>query len=167
MKLSLGDGAKYSSPPIFIDSRSDAAQLLDSAPDGVEPGVVANIMPEYILDVVEGRMHAQHAFGKRAKPACQGAFASCFAPGGRPGPVKSADELDREDLPKPTEDIEQIKSDLRKWGYAFVKDALSPEQVRILKNAVEEQAAGERAAGVAHMDGAHVKDGDEPNQRVW
>ncbi|POS75828.1 phytanoyl-CoA dioxygenase, partial [Diaporthe helianthi] len=164
VKLSLGDGSRFSSPPIFIDSRAGDAKVLDSAPDGEEPGVTANIMPEHVLDVIEGRMHAQHAFGKRAKPPCQGFFPSCFAPGGRPGLVTDADQLGHEGLPEPTENLAQIKCDLRDWGYAFVKNALSPDQVRILRTAVEEQAAGERAAGVAHMDSAHS---DQPNQRVW
>lgn len=124
-------------------------------------------MPEYILDVIEGRMHAVHAFGKRAKPPCRGSFPMCFAPGGRPQAAVNADKLYPQDLPKPTEDIEQIKRDLQKWGYAMVKNALSADQVEILKAAVEEQAAGERLAGVAHMDGAHVHADDQPNQRVW
>lgn len=155
------------SPPIFIDSTSTTAALLDNIPDDVQPGVTVNIMPEYILDVIEGRMHAIHAFGKRAKPPCRGSFPMCFAPGGRPQATVNADKLYPQDLPKPTEDVEQIKRDLQKWGYAMVKNALSADQVEILKAAVEEQAAGERLAGVAHMDGAHVHADDQPNQRVW
>ncbi|KAI9163199.1 Dioxygenase af480 [Paramyrothecium foliicola] len=167
IELNLGDGSQYKTPPIYIESTPSGAEVLDTAPNGLTPGVVVTIMPEYILDVIEGRMHAVHAFGKRAQPPCRGGFPMCFAPGGRPGPVVNAEELDRKALPKPTEDVEQIKYDLRKWGYAMVKDALSLEQVEILRTAVEEQAAGERIAGVAHMDGAHVQAGDQPNQRVW
>ncbi|KAK1639174.1 hypothetical protein BDP81DRAFT_392527 [Colletotrichum phormii] len=167
VELKLGDGSQYLSPPIFIDSVSTGAKLLDIIPDDVQPGVTVTIMPEYILDVIEGRMHAVHAFGKRAKPPCRGSFPMCFAPGGRPQPVLNADELDSQDLPKPTENVEQIRHDLQKWGYAMVKNALSAEQVGILRTAVEEQAAGERLAGVAHMDGAHVQADDQPNQRVW
>ncbi|OLN86942.1 hypothetical protein CCHL11_04541 [Colletotrichum chlorophyti] len=169
IELNLGDGSLHLDSPLYIQSTSSEAKLLDAAPDGVKPSTVVTIMPEYILDVIEGRMHAVHAFGKRAKPPCRGAFPLCFAPSGRPGPVVTADELRMagEDLPKPTEDIEQIKRDLQKWGYAMVQNALSPEQVKILKTAVEEQAAGERVAGVAHMDGTHVQAGDQPNQRVW
>jgi hypothetical protein len=124
-------------------------------------------MPEYIIDVIEGRMHAVHAFGKHAKPPCRGRFPLCFAPGGRPKLVTSVDELDQEALPKPTDDIEQVKNDLTQWGYALVKNALSQEQSNILRKAVEEQAAGERIAEVAHIDGAHKEANDEPNQRVW
>lgn len=68
-------------------------------------------------------------------------------------------ELDHDSLPKPTEDPELIKRDLKKWGYAYLADAISPEQVEILKKAVLEQGAGERVNGVAHMQGE--------NQRIW
>ncbi|KKY32858.1 putative phytanoyldioxygenase [Diaporthe ampelina] len=68
-------------------------------------------------------------------------------------------ELDHDSLPKPTEDPEQIKRDIKKWGYAYLANAISPEQVEILKRAVLEQGAGERKNGVAHMQG--------DNQRIW
>lgn len=45
----------------------------------------------------------------------------------------------------------------------MLKNALSSEQVAILKKAVQEQAAGERNAGLATFDGGANK----PNQRVW
>lgn len=44
-----------------------------------------------------------------------------------------------------------------------MKNALSEEEVRIIKQAVQEQAAGEREAGVATFDGGP----DAPNQRIW
>lgn len=129
---------------------------------------MANIKPEYVLDVIEGRMHAQHAFGKRARPPCPGVFASCFSPMGPSKPVLGVgDGLDISSLPKPTEDIDQIKKDIRRWGYAFVANALSPAQIDILRTAVEEQAAGELKAGIAHIDASHKHAGDQPNQRVW
>lgn len=46
---------------------------------------------------------------------------------------------------------------------SMLKNALSPEQVDILKKAVQEQAAGERDAGLATFDGGPKK----ANQRVW
>lgn len=45
----------------------------------------------------------------------------------------------------------------------MLKNALSPEQVAILKKASQEQAAAERKAGIATFDGGPTK----PNQRVW
>ncbi|KAK2611617.1 hypothetical protein N8I77_004948 [Diaporthe amygdali] len=167
VKLSLGDGSRYMSPPIFIDARSHEVKLLESAPDGVEPGITVTIMPEYVLDVIEGRMHPQQAFIRRARPPYLGPFPMYFTPGGRPRPLSQDDQQACEDLPKATEDMEQIKRDLKRWGYALVPNALSPDQAKILRTAVEQQAAGEQAAGIAHMDGMFMRKGDQPNQRVW
>lgn len=64
-------------------------------------------------------------------------------------------------LPKPTSDIEQVKTDILEFGYGLFKDALTVEQNTILKRAVQEQAAGENAAGVGQEDGGGA------NQRVW
>lgn len=44
-----------------------------------------------------------------------------------------------------------------------MKNALTRDQVQILKKAIQEQAAGERKAGVATFDGGP----DSPNQRIW
>lgn len=167
IELRLGDESKYTSPSIYVVSGIASAQLLDTIPDDLHLSVIVTIMPEHVLDVIEGRIHAVHAFGKRAKPPCRGSFPLCFAPGGRPRLISTGDRLNPEALPKPTEDIEQVKRDLQSWGYAMVKNALSREQTMILKTAVEEQAAGERVAQVAHMDRAHVQGDDQPNQRVW
>lgn len=168
VQLNLDGGQSHAGSSIFIDARSSQVKVLDSARADVEPAIVANIGPEFVLDVIEGRMHAQHAFGKRARPPCPGAFASCFSPMGPSKPVLSVENgLDTSILPKPTEHIDQIKHDLRKWGYAFVGNALSPAQVDILRTAVEEQAAGELKAGIAHIDASHKHAGDQPNQRVW
>ncbi|KAM0814311.1 putative Dioxygenase [Seiridium cardinale] len=167
VKLSLGDALDFSSPPIYIESTSSDARLIDSIPDGIAPTLVVEMMPEYILDVIEGRMHAMHAFTKFARQPCRGLFPLCFIPRGCPSVLPASVNIARAELPKLTDDIKQIKSDLARWGYALVRDALSLDQVAILKKAVEEQAAGERLAGVAHIDGVHVREGDHPNQRVW
>ncbi|KAF5026789.1 hypothetical protein F66182_1073, partial [Fusarium sp. NRRL 66182] len=60
-----------------------------------------------------------------------------------------------------------LKYDLTRWGYAICANALSAEQVQIVRTAVEEQAEAERLVGVGHLDGSHKKVGDQPNQRVW
>ena len=54
-----------------------------------------------------------------------------------------------EDLPKATKDIERLRSDMLKWGYCKVEDALSADQVNIIRQRVLEQAEGERLAGIA------------------
>ena len=71
--------------------------------------------------------------------------------------------LDLNDLPKPTEDIEQVKHDLDVWGYGFVKNALTPEEVKSLRKRLMDQAKGEAKAGHGFFDGGEKK----PNQRVW
>lgn len=156
--LSLRRGSQQAAP-IFIDARKPEVKLLDAAPEDAEPDVVANIAPACVLDAITGRLLTQNMFTRHADPPCPGAFASCFAPLGLPGPMTPASELDQDALPKPTENPEQIKRDIKKWGYAFLANALSPEQVEILKTAVLEQGAGERKNGVAHMQGS--------NQRIW
>ncbi|KAF2472750.1 PhyH-domain-containing protein [Lindgomyces ingoldianus] len=66
-------------------------------------------------------------------------------------------------LPEPTTDVDQVKRDLREFGYGFVKDALAPEQLAALQKRLKGQADGEVAAGVAYFDGGPKK----PNQRIW
>lgn len=63
-------------------------------------------------------------------------------------------------LPKPTDDLEQVKTDIEEFGYGLFK-ALTPEQCTILKKAIQEQAAGENQAGVGQEDGGGA------NQRIW
>ncbi|KAF1949752.1 phytanoyl-CoA dioxygenase [Byssothecium circinans] len=138
--------------PLTIDTTTVPPVLSTTVPSTAHKSI--NILPEYILDAIGGRMHSQHAFGKRATPPTLGAIPSCFAPAGVPGPCRA---VDPETLPKPTEDVTQLKRDLTKWGYAICANALSAEQVQIIRTAVEEQAEAERLVGV----------GDKPNQRVW
>ena len=54
-----------------------------------------------------------------------------------------------QDLPEPTKDIEQLRADLLRWGYCKVEDALSADQVAVVRQRVLEQAEGERLAGIA------------------
>lgn len=52
-------------------------------------------------------------------------------------------------LPRPTKDIERLRRDLLEWGYCMVEEALSTEQIRVIRERVLEQAEGERLAGIA------------------
>ncbi|TLS26494.1 hypothetical protein PpBr36_04267 [Pyricularia pennisetigena] len=162
----FGDNATFPCQPVLIDATSLPPVVSTTIPDSSNPPHhTITILPEYVLDAIEGRMHTQHAFGKRAKPPTYGAIPACFSPGGVPGYCEGVVEPDA--LPKPTEDVAQLKRDLTRWGYAICANALSAEQVRILRRAVEEQAEAEKLVGVGHLDSAHKKDGDQPNQRVW
>ena len=53
------------------------------------------------------------------------------------------------DLPQPSKNINRLRSDLLRWGYCKVADALSAEQVATMRERVMEQAEGERLAGIA------------------
>lgn len=54
-----------------------------------------------------------------------------------------------QDLPQPSKDLHRLRSDLRRWGYCKVDQALSASQVHTIRQRVEEQAEGERLAGIA------------------
>lgn len=54
-----------------------------------------------------------------------------------------------QDLPRPSKDIDRLRSDLLRWGYCKVEDALSAAQVAAVRDRVLAQAEGERLAGIA------------------
>jgi ectoine hydroxylase-related dioxygenase (phytanoyl-CoA dioxygenase family) len=53
------------------------------------------------------------------------------------------------DLPTPSTDIEQLRADMEEFGYCVVRDALSPGQLALFRQRVDEQAAAERALNIA------------------
>eukprot|EP01045_Picozoa_sp_COSAG04_P029675 COSAG04_NODE_4935_length_1818_cov_2.121582_3_plen_190_part_01 len=54
-------------------------------------------------------------------------------------------------LPKPTTDMAQLEHDFVRWGYCIVADAMTPAQYGAVVDRLTDQAAAERAAGVAHV----------------
>lgn len=62
-------------------------------------------------------------------------------------------------LPSPTKDLAQLRSDFAHWGYCLIEDGTSPKQTRALHQRVQEQAAAERALGIAYLQTAQ--------QQVW
>ena len=62
-----------------------------------------------------------------------------------------------------THDLDQARIDLDERGYCILPDVLAPAEIAALKARLVEQAAGERARGVAFHDGGAT----HPNQRVW
>jgi len=60
-------------------------------------------------------------------------------------------------------DLAAARRELDEKGYCVVPNVLSPAEVAALKVRLVEQAAGERARGVAFHDGGASR----PNQRVW
>ncbi|WQF89949.1 Putative phytanoyl-CoA dioxygenase [Colletotrichum destructivum] len=171
LKLTFGD-ATYSIPPIFVDARSHQTQLLDSVGANVKVDVEVTIKPEYVVRFHEGTLDPRMGLFMDAR-----VYEPSVPKGDIPKLIRFADllnksppsllgnaqDLDPSVLPQPTEDIEQIKNDLIEYGYGLVKNALLPKEVEIIKNAVLQQAAGERQAGVATFDGGSKG----PNQRVW
>ncbi len=70
-------------------------------------------------------------------------------------------------LPRATTDGAVGRRDLDEAGYCIVADALSPELIERLRRRVDQQAAGERAAGLAFFEGARADGMDgRPNQRL-
>jgi ectoine hydroxylase-related dioxygenase (phytanoyl-CoA dioxygenase family) len=63
----------------------------------------------------------------------------------------------------PAPDLAQARADLDALGYCIVPNVLSRSAIAALKSRLVDQAAGERARGVAFHDGGAGR----PNQRVW
>lgn len=53
------------------------------------------------------------------------------------------------ELPRPTDDLEQVKRDFDAFGYGLIKDCLSPDEVAGIAERLTEQAAAEARAGRA------------------
>ncbi|KAK1976336.1 hypothetical protein LZ30DRAFT_637067 [Colletotrichum cereale] len=162
----------YTEPPLYIDARCSPVQLLDKPGADATPAAQTTIQPGYVSRFHDGALDPRLGLfmDARTDPAT-------VPTGDVPKIIRWADllnktptrllkgpeNLDRASLPRPTEDIEQVKRDLEEFGYGLVKNALLPEEVAILRDAVLSQAAGERNAGVATFDGGP----GGPNQRVW
>ena len=52
------------------------------------------------------------------------------------------------DLPKATKDINQMRKDIKEWGFCLIEDAMSKKQCARFLDRLLEQAEGERLAGV-------------------
>lgn len=63
------------------------------------------------------------------------------------------------DLPSPTKDIHRLRRDLHGWGYCLIEDGVSAAQTERLRERIADQAAAERALGIAHLSPAQ--------QHVW
>jgi hypothetical protein len=124
------------------------------------------IKPVMIQRFVDGLMEARYALNYGHVhvdgPTRVGTkFVDALTPFGAVHPKLDRSKLDR--LPKPTEDIEQVKRDLKEWGYGLVKNALTPDELQKLTKRLMDQAKGEVDAGVGFFDGGEA----QPNQRVW
>ena len=75
--------------------------------------------------------------------------------------IGEAKDRDWLEMPAATKDWDRAKADLERFGLAIVEDALTPRELKALRDRVVEQAAAERVAGVASLE--H----DGANQRIW
>ncbi|NJN51320.1 MAG: hypothetical protein HC809_05595 [Gammaproteobacteria bacterium] len=54
-------------------------------------------------------------------------------------------------LPRETKDVVALRRDFYQWGYCLIEDGVSADQCARMRARVEDQAAAERALGIAHM----------------
>jgi ectoine hydroxylase-related dioxygenase (phytanoyl-CoA dioxygenase family) len=117
-----------------------------------------------LILIAEGKRHPRSLFG----------FARTFSVDGAiPDAMHFLDALQGVDrrqpaydpaiLPVATPDMSRAKSDFERFGYCLLEGAISPQTTAKLRQRLLDQAAGERAAGVATFDGGRT----QPNQRVW
>lgn len=72
---------------------------------------------------------------------------------------------DPKTLPKPTQDLARLKSDLDIYGYCFIEAAFSPREIRAIRDRLAEQAEAERKHGYSRMNRV-VQDAAGMNQWV-
>ncbi|HVQ09449.1 MAG TPA: phytanoyl-CoA dioxygenase family protein [Allosphingosinicella sp.] len=72
------------------------------------------------------------------------------------GPTIQMTGWDLSELPSPTEDLDQVISDVRRWGYGIISDVISAEEVAGLRARLVEQAELEIEHEVAWLgNGGH------------
>ena len=57
------------------------------------------------------------------------------------------------ELPQPTEDLTQVKTQLDTYGYGLLANALNKEDLSKIKTRLKEQAIAEKQHGLAFEDG--------------
>ncbi|KIY02185.1 uncharacterized protein Z520_02323 [Fonsecaea multimorphosa CBS 102226] len=167
VKAVLGLDIGLDSGPIYIDTREEP-RILQTF-DG-EPDCHVKIKPRYIIAFAQGQLEPRFAlfkdgfFDKSTLPKGDIKVAVKFGDALCPvDPVNPVSPKPGSRLPTPTEDIDQVRRDLKEFGYGLVKNALTRDQVEVLAEAVRQQGRGEMEAGVAARDGGP----NTPNQRIW
>ena len=137
-------------------------KIIDSTSEPIAAKM--RIRPYMIKRFIDGLMEARYAMNwghvdatGATRPAVK--FVDALGPFNQEHPPV----LKNVQLPVPTEDYNQVRKDLRDFGYGFVKNAISGDQLKILQRRLKEQAEGEAIAGVGSFDGGE----NAPNQRVW
>jgi ectoine hydroxylase-related dioxygenase (phytanoyl-CoA dioxygenase family) len=70
-----------------------------------------------------------------------------------------------DELPKPTQDVAQLTSDMDRWGYCLIAEAVPPDQLARIRVRLEEQAEAESRLG-RHLVDDHVNAPGSDNQWV-
>jgi hypothetical protein len=158
-------------PDILIDARQAPATLSKLSPTNNEPSDIKGrlyVRPHMIRRWVDGIMEARYSLSYGHILIAPGTptrigikFIDCLGPFAWKHPKLDKDLLPR--LPQPTTDVDQVKRDLKDFGFGLLKDAVSGHELKRLQTRLKEQAQGEADAGVAFYDGGQTK----PNQRVW
>lgn len=158
-------------PSLLIDATKHPATLTQT-PSLIDlPATVAGRLharPHMIQRWIAGQMEARYSLSNShiypesgTPPRIAVKFVDALTPFGATHPKLDPEIVPR--LPKPTEDVRQVRRDVEEFGYGLLKNALGREELGRLKRRLMEQAKGEAEAGVAFFDGGESK----PNQRVW
>ena len=145
------------------DANTYRHTVLSSCND--KPHSQVRMRPQTVMHLVSGLMDNRyaHSFGFIVVEG-DGAVSIRFGDLISPRQLAKPKDLSAyPNLPKPTTDIEQVKRDLKEFGYGFVKDALSGAQLAAVQQRLKDQAQGEAEAGLGYFDGGEKT----PNQRVW
>jgi hypothetical protein len=158
-------------PDVLIDARHAPATLSTLASDRDPPSDVEGalyVRPHMIQRWVDGIMEARYSLSyghiliTPGTPTRIGIkFIDCLGPFGWQHPTLDKDIVPK--LPQPTTDVNQVKKDLKDFGFGLLKDAISGDELKRLQTRLKEQAQGEADTGVGFFDGGETK----PNQRVW
>ena len=128
-KITLVDG-DLTDDPIYIDARSGPAKfMLDSSTiDESALSFELELRPEQVQEIYTGfgddvqtqiMMYAK----RKGNMLHVMRFADLLTPNPTDAPTPKS-ELPLDELPKPTEDIDQVKTDIRRWGYGCVEDSM-------------------------------------------
>ncbi len=154
-RIDLGDGH-----PLTIDGRK---------PDDTResPDCIVFGAPSAILHILGGHMEPRYAMLYHHITVEGSAVIATLLFDALAGRKVDAQILvDEAELPVPTNDFALAKRQFERFGYCIIKDALSPAQLNAVRTRLVDQAAGEREAGCAWMEG-DIANPDPPNQRVW
>ncbi|KAK3714309.1 hypothetical protein LTR37_007895 [Vermiconidia calcicola] len=158
-------------PELLIDARHSPATMSKLSSGSGQPSDVSGALhmrPHMIQRWVDGLMEARYSLSyghihlaPGTPPRIGTKFVDGLTPFGAVHPKLDPNMIFK--LPKPTEDVAQIKRDLKDFGYGLLKNAISREELKRLQVRLKEQAQGEADTGVGFFDGGENK----PNQRVW